>query len=175
MFSSFLENAVTATISLGMMIFSSYQGNTPSFVECGATHRGNRITIQATLENAFNDDFRQILQSGEEIVIAFHLELRSEMITEILDFKHRVIFDPLMETWSLTCEEKNRTYTIESWSEFTNATSDFNYSGDHYLETPIEVFLEASLPKINLGQNNREFNLLLLWNYHKPAYHHIIR
>ncbi|MCF7918620.1 MAG: hypothetical protein K9N06_01750 [Candidatus Cloacimonetes bacterium] len=169
MLSGFFEKAVTATISLGMMVFSSYQGNTPLFIDSGATHRGNRITVQATLDNAFNDDFRQILQAGQEVAICFHLELRSATTTEIIDFDHIAKFDPLLETWTLTCEERDREYTIESWNEFTRAASDFNYVGNHYLEPPIEVHLEASLPKINLGQNNREFNLMLFWNYHKPS------
>ena len=169
MFSGFLEKAVTATISLGMMMFSSYQGNTPSFIEFGSTHRGNRITVQATLNNAFNDDFRQILQSGQEICINFHLELRSEMTTEILEFEHIVLFDPLMETWTLTCEEKDKEYTIESWPEFVNAASEFNYAAEHYLESPLEITLEASLPVIHLGQNNKEFNLMIFWNFRKPV------
>ena len=70
MLSGFLEKAITATISLGMMVFSSYQGNTPSFIEHGATHRGNRITVQATLDNAFNDeDIIYILENFNGIVI----------------------------------------------------------------------------------------------------------
>ncbi|MCF7913253.1 MAG: hypothetical protein K9M99_12050 [Candidatus Cloacimonetes bacterium] len=169
MFGGIFEKAITATISLGMMLFSSYQGNTPSFAQSRAFSRSNQITVQATLENAFNEDFRQILQSGHSVAIDFTLTLRSQQSTEIISFQHIAIYDPLLCTWELTCEEKNnRTFTIDSWNEFANANSDFHFQKTHDMETPIEVNLVASLPTVTMGQNNKSFDLMIFWNYHKP-------
>ncbi len=176
MFGGLFEKAITATISLGMMLFSSYQGNTPSFTQSQAFLRGNQITVQATLENAFNEDFRQILQSGQEVPINFTLTLRSQISTEIICFQHKASYDPLMEIWTLTCEENdNRTFNIDSWNEFKNANSNFRYHGAHDLESPIEVELIASLPTMNMGQNNRSFDLMIFWNFHKPTCTELIR
>lgn len=170
MFGGLFEKAVTATISLGMMLFSSYQGNTPCFEDLNAHQRGNQITVQSRLEQAFNEDFRQILQSGQEVPITFTLCLNSKERTEILTFEHRVSYDPLLETWNLTCEEQdNKSYKIESWQEFKNANSEFNYKGYHYMDLPIRVELIASLPTMVMGQNNRSFDLMIFWNYHKPT------
>ncbi|MDP8221307.1 MAG: hypothetical protein P9X26_08170 [Candidatus Stygibacter frigidus] len=169
MFGGFFEKAVTATISLGMMVFSSYQGNTPSFTQSRVYSHGNQITVQATLDNAFNDDFRQIMQSGQSVPIDFTLTLRGENSTEIISFQHIAKYDPLLENWTLTCEEQNnRTYVIDSWSEFKNANSDFNYESTHELEFPIDVNLIASLPIVTMGQNDRSFDLMIFWNFHKP-------
>ncbi|MDP8211241.1 MAG: hypothetical protein RAO94_06930 [Candidatus Stygibacter australis] len=175
MLGGIFEKAITATISLGMMLFSSYQGNTPSFAQSRAFSRGNQITVQATLESAFNEDFRQIMQSGQRIPIDFTLTLRSEVSTEIISFQHIAIFDPLLGNWTLICEEQNnRTYVIDSWSEFKNANSDFHYQSPHELELPIEVNLVASLPIVTMGQNNESFDLMIFWNFHKPNCNEII-
>jgi hypothetical protein len=176
MLGGIFEQAVTATISLGMMLFSSYQGNTPSFDDLRTFQRGNELSIQARLENAFNEDFRQILQSGQEVAIEFTLTLSSGFHTEILSFVHTAGYDPLMETWTLVCEEQNnRSFKIESWQEFKNANSNFSYKGIHYLSAPIEVNLIAALPKMNMGQNNKTFDLMIFWNFHKPDCHGVIR
>lgn len=170
MFGQLLDKAVTATISLGMMLFSSYQGNTPSFHNYNASKRGNYIRVQSTLENAFNDDFRRILQSGQEISINFELEIKSETTTEILYFEHIVEFDPLLENWTLNCEEQGKVYSIDYWEEFVAAAASFNYAGNNFQEAPLTVTLEASLPKINLGQDNKQFDLMIFWNFHNPGF-----
>jgi len=176
MFGGIFEKAITATISLGMMLFSSYQGNTPSFAQARAFSRGNQITVQATLDNAFNEDFRQIMQSGQSVPIDFTLTLRGDNSTEIISFQHIAIYDPLLENWTLTCEEQNnRTYVIDSWNEFKNANSDFHYQSAHELELPIEVNLVASLPIVIMGQNNRAFDLMIFWNFHKPYCNKVIQ
>jgi len=176
MFGGIFEKAITTTISLGMMLFSSYQGDTPSFAQPRAFSRSKHITVQATLENAFNEDFRQILQSGQSVAIDYTLTLRCRLTTEIISFQHIAVYDPLMGTWELTCEEQNnRTFTIDSWNEFSNANSDFHYQTPHDMETPIEVNLVASLPKITMGQNNKSFDLMIFWNFHKPDCNVIIQ
>ena len=176
MFGGFFEKAITATISLGMMAFSSYQGNTPLFAQSRAFSRGNHLTVQATLDNAFNEDFRQIMQSGQSIPIDFTLTLRGDNRTEIFSFQHIALYDPLLGNWTLTCEEQNnRTYVIDSWYEFKNANSDFLYQSAHELDLPIEVDLEASLPIITMGQNNKCFDLMIFWNFHKPTCNKIIQ
>lgn len=153
-----------------MMLFSSYQGNTPIFRDHGAIKRGNYITVQATLDNAFNDDFKSILQSGQDISILFEVELSNSSTTEILYFEHIVTFDPLLENWSLNCEEQNRKYSTDDWNEFIATASYFNYAGNNYMDLPMTVKMEASLPKIHLGQDNKEFDLMIFWNYHNPDY-----
>jgi hypothetical protein len=168
MFGGIFDKAITATISLGMMLFSSYQGDTPSFSQSRAFRQGNEITVQATLKNAFNDDFRQILQSGQRVDIIFTLSLSDQHRSEIINFSHIAHYDPLLELWTLTCEERDKTFKIESWGEFKNAASDFYYQGIHYLSSPLEIVLYASLPTIVMGRNQKSFDLMIFWNYRTP-------
>ena len=176
MLGNFFEKAITTTISLGMMIFSSYQGNTPSFSDIETFFYGNEITIQTNLQNAFNDDFRHILQSGQEVVINYTLTLENDYTSEIIYFTHKTNYDPLLDIWSLECEEKKvKTIKFDTWSEFVNANSEFLYKGDFYLTSPVEVELKAWLPTITLGQNNKSFDLMIFWNFHKPVSRTIIR
>lgn len=170
MLGQLFNKAVTATISLGMMLFSSYQGNTPYFHNYDATKRGNYIRVQSSLENAFNEDFRQILQSGQRISITFELEIKNETLTEIQYFEHIIEFDPLLETWTLNCEEQDKVFSIDYWEEFVATASSFNYAGNNYLDSPITVTLKASLPKIHLGSENKEFDLMIFWNFHNPGF-----
>lgn len=172
MLGGIFDKAILATISLGMMLFSSYQGNTPSFENVGADTQGSRLTVQSHLSSAFNEDFKQIMQSGQEIAIQFTLTLEDNYSTEILSFEHRSTYDPLSGIWTLICEESSSApMYIETWSEFKNANSLFNYKGIHDLALPVKVDLIASLPKIILGNNGKSFDLMIFWNYHKPNCH----
>ena len=171
MFQILAEKVISGLAAFSMLLLSSYQGNEAKFSAYTTSFLDNRMFLECSLENAFDNDFEEIFKSGQSIDIFFSvkIELNNLLIHEE-EFRHSIIFDPLSQVFNIELEDQDLTSSTNSYEELKTIISSIEYS---YKDEKIQDYtltLKAYLPKIRLIALNKDFDLMMLWKYSEPKF-----
>lgn len=162
---------VTKYALIALVMFSGYKGNAPIFSELLLEQTSHYIQVNSTLQNAFEEDFETLFQSGQEIPIWFDIKLyENKKIVSIDTFKHTVSYNPLSGFYVIYFEEDNNFLETNSFSSLKDLVSNIDYKLDFEFEyeKDYEVNIVSYLKKIYVRDLDKEFNLEALWKYKKP-------
>lgn len=169
MFQVLTEKIMIGVLTLSMALFSDFKGNSPSFHNVFAAYSVGGIYIYAELKDSFENDFEDIFTSGQLIHLSFELKIFAdkELILEET-FRHAVLYDPLQQEYTIFLEESNQQLNCREFSEAVEFLSKFeyNYKLDSFRSGHIR--LSCELPKIRMGATQKEYDLMMLWNFKKP-------
>ena len=169
MFQSLLSKVVSGVISLSMMLLSSYEGNNAAFSELVSLIFQKNIVFKTQLVEAFENDFESVFKSGKQIDIFFDVHIRiqgREPFTET--FKHSVLFDPLKQYYSVYIQETDEESKTDNIEELKNLISKIEYSYSGRRSAEMIVSITSYLPKIQLDNSGKNYDLMMLWNFKKP-------
>jgi hypothetical protein len=161
---------VSGFLNVTMMLFSSYQGNNPSFSEIFLHNDLNNINIRTELVSAFDNDFQTIFKSGKPIIIYFSLTTQKDKEpAENHTFAHVVVFHPLKAYYQINLGPDNNQVITESYEELLTLISHLEFIYSYSGEPGVYHFtLTASLDKIRLDTMDRDFDMMMLWNFKQP-------
>ena len=169
MLENLLNNIVSGIISFSMLLFSSYQGNKAEFEEIATERFSSGLLIKTRLINAFENDFEQVFKSGKRIDIYFHLKIKLSSKKEFVRvFRHSVTFHPMQQYYSVFKEETEKNRQMETFEKVKETVSQFEFSFQNDLNSELQIEISASLPKISIDSSEKEFDLMMLWNFQKP-------
>lgn len=170
MFQALSDKVISGLISLSVMLFSSYEGNTARFADLETTFLQNRIIFKTALIDAFENDFEELFRSGQTIRVIFTVEIRENgELTSISDYEHSVLFDPLQQIYIVSLEDKKESLIIEDYLDLKNRISEFEYSQHYPPSGTFQIQISANLPPLILETSgNREFDTMMLWRFKTP-------
>jgi len=171
MIGSLLYKTYLNIVSLSVLLFSNYVGNSVSFSPLSMQNVGDNIVCSAHLLNAFENDFEEIFKSGKEIRVWFEFKaLNNSKIIHFEKFYHAFKWDVKSRVYYVELQEQSFTTTAKTTEELVYLLSVVEfpfYRAKHRGNISIE--LTAYLPKIYMDEINKEFDLMLLWNLKKPS------
>ena len=162
---------VTGFINLTMLMFSSYQGNNVSFSDVFVYSDHQAIILRTELISAFDNDFEAIFRSGKPIIIYFDLQVREEKVsTETHSFAHIVLYHPLRSHYQISVGASENQIIVESYKEMIDLITSVTFHYNHFGKSDLYHFtLTSYLGKIRLDTMDREFDLMMLWNFKQPS------
>ncbi|MCD4797045.1 MAG: hypothetical protein K8R49_07760 [Candidatus Cloacimonetes bacterium] len=169
MFQAISSKIINGVISLSMLFLSTYEGNDAAFAAITANFLGNNIYLKTQLINAFENDFEEIFKSGQKIDIFFEIKIKNNSaVIHTNEFKHSVVFDPMSQFFTIELEEQEKSLSMESYQQLLETISnvEYSYKGDELTE--IDITLTSFLKKIHLESINKEYDMMMLWNFKKP-------
>ena len=171
MFQILAEKVISGLAAFSMLLLTSYQGNEANFSAYTTSFLDDRMFLECSLENAFDNDFEEIFKSGQSIDIFFSvkIELNNLLIHEE-EFRHSIIFDPLTQVFSIELEDQDLTSSTSSYAELKTIISNIEYSFEDENIQDYTLTLRAYLPKIRLIALNKDFDLMMLWKYSEPKF-----
>ena len=57
---------------------------------------------------------------------------------------------------------------METFEKVKETVSQFEFSFQNDLNSELQIEISASLPKISIDSSEKEFDLMMLWNFQKP-------
>ncbi len=169
MFQAISSKIINGVITLSILLLSTYEGNDAAFTALSVDFLGNNIYIKTQLIDAFENDFEEIFRSGQKIDIFFKIKIKNNSaVIHTNEFKHSVVFDPMSQFFTIELEEQDKSFSTELYHELIEGISkiEYFYKGDKLTE--IDVTLTSFLKKIRLESINKEYNMMMLWNFKKP-------
>jgi len=169
MFNVLADKIIFGVVSAGMILFSSFQGNKATFTSPEFVANQNRFYISTTLENAFENDFEDIIRSGEEIFIDFEIKLeKNSSVSKSIIFSHSIIYNAMDHSYTLKLEEHESEQHIFEYSDLLHRLSIIDYSFEEYVQEVNTITLTASIRNVNLPSLNKQYDMMMLWNFRKP-------
>jgi hypothetical protein len=171
MFESITGKVMAGILSLSAMMFTSYTGNDPVFLPMHGKVGQNYLLLKANLDHAFDNDFGDVFKCGKPIHVWFKVEIRSyKQLALTRTYHHTVTYDPMTASWSLFRSESNHTVIYTNYQSLLNNISELDCSLPiNEKWKTVEIKTEAWLPEIELTQENRKIDLMVLWKFRKPS------
>jgi len=170
MFQAFTNKVVTGIISLSMVLFSSYKGNPAKFENLMLDNSINGIAIEASLSDAFENDFEDVFKSGSSVRVFFELKIledKNELYSS--NFSHMVLFDTQTKLFTLELEEQDLTLTELPYKRMLEQLAHISCDVDEILPSTIMIVLTSYLPKMRLESVDQEYDMMILWNMKRPT------
>jgi len=161
----------TGLVSMTMLLFSSYEGNNPSFSDVFVDYDQRNIRIKTTLVDAFENDFEQIFRSGSPVIITYTLNVwQGKSLISTETYSNTVVYDPMNRFFQADVKSSNIYVDLLSYEELKQAVSEVDIVYEHFGISGKYLFeLSAYMNIIELASLDREFDLMLLWNFKKPT------
>jgi len=170
MFQAFTNKVVTGIISLSMVLFSSYKGNQAKFENLMLDNNVNGVVIEATLTDAFENDFEDVFKSGSSVRVFFELKISQDKTVLYSDlFSHMVLYDPQSNLFTLELEEQDLTLTELTYKRMVDQLAHISCDVSEILPSSITVSITSFLPKMRLESVDQEYDMMILWNMKKPV------
>lgn len=170
MFGNIGNSILKGMVTLTLLFLSSYEGNNAEFKNLEVSTSGNRVTLNTSLINAFENDFEEVFKTGEPIKVNFTIDVKSagtSIVTE--DFSHKVIYNALESSYLLSFEESDEAIICQSFQELKKELADVEWSFSKLGSVNrYYISVSARLDKIYFPSMNKEFNLMLLWKNKIP-------
>ncbi len=165
-----LKELIGSIISISMLMFGSYQGNTPVFSELIFAPGNTEMVISTKLEKAFENDFETVFKSGRKISVYFDVQIANANEETFNDqFRHCVKFNPIEQSYALDLEEQAKSIVLSNYQEVLDEMCKIAYPLTDAVPTGnLNVTLEAHLKSINLESLGKKFDLMTLWRFHVP-------
>jgi len=167
---SFAGRILSSVVSMTMLLFSSYEGNNARFSDVFIGHDNQIVRIRTSLLYAFDNDFEQIFRSGSPININYYLIVsRDGILLDSIEYRNTVIYDPMERFFRIEAEVSNNfTFTV-SCDDLRTIISEVDIFYDHWgIGGTYKFELSASMERVTLESLEREFDLMMLWNYKTP-------
>ena len=167
---NFAGRALSGIVSAAMLLFSSFEGNNAQFADVLIGHDTHAIRIRTALVHAFDNDFEQIFRSGSPIIITYTLNVRrGGTIIDTITYENMVIFDPMNRFFQIEAEAGNFYTFTDSCDELRAIISEVDIYYDHLgVDGRYDFELSAHMDRVMLSSLEREFDLMMLWNYKRP-------
>ena len=171
MFNAFLGRVYVALISLSTLVLSNYTGNSPRFTDIFIEIVDNGIYIRCFLEDAFENDFKEIFDSGILVSVTYELEIiaKNSLITQ-KSFTNTAIWEFENRHWLLYLGEDNIFTTIENFEELKQSLSfveTFLYFDTINFDS-VNLNISARLPTIHFTTLQKSFDLMIFWKLREP-------
>lgn len=169
MFQMLSNKVVVGMLTLGMFLFSSFEGNDASFSKPSLSYNNQSYILQTKLENAFENSFEEVLKSGEEIFIDFEIKLEENFfLHNTTSFYHSLKYNTMERTYSVNISELNQDYEVGSYEELLDVLSVIEFVIEKQQLNPRYLTLTASIRNIKLPTIDEKYDLMMLWNFQKP-------
>jgi hypothetical protein len=158
-------------VTISVFLFSSFKGNDADFSAMHIQNSGSYLILQTHLVNSFDNDFKEIFQSGKQVDIWFNLEVKQnkEMLHKEV-FRHSVQYDPLTSVYKVYLQEQHESRSVKSYSEVQQMISTMEYSLPTKPEwKKIDIHLESYLKSMRIDSMNKDIDLMMLWKMKKPV------
>ncbi len=170
MFGILADKLVLGFVSLGMLLFSSFEGNNASFSKPYLIIEQNHYEFSTYLENAFVNDFNDIIHSGETIYIDFELSLIEDTINKKkIKFYHSVKYNAMEKSYELYLDETKESLVFYQYESLINQLSRVEYNFDEYDLNLKKISLSASIRNLELPSLKKNYDMMMLWNFKKPV------
>lgn len=171
MFEGIGAKLFSSVVSLSLLLFSSFQGNDPYFTSVTVQKTGSYVYLSGSLHSAFENDFPSIFSSGAQIPVHFALSVRQGSKTLAQRrFTHSVSFDTMTGTYEVYKSGGAQSFQSDKVEEIIAEVARFRF-GIPYQPSwgEVNIRIEASLPKVNFRELNKEVDLMVLWKHQKPS------
>jgi hypothetical protein len=169
MFEFVTNKIIMGVVSAGMLLFSSYDGNEVKFSSPQLVVNENSYYISTSLEGAFENDFQEILKSGEEIFIDFELRMeKTPWETKTITFFHSIQYNSMSKSYTLRLDERQEFQEITDWNNLINLISQVDMQWEEYEMKVNNLTLSASIRNVRLPSLDKQYNMMMLWNFKKP-------
>ena len=163
---------------ISQLLLSAVVGTNPYFQDVALDVRGDRIYCSASLEESFTPDLDRLLQSGDNVIIHFEVDVvdqATDSVVALSDWEHHLRYSLLEDNYTLFNSETGRNLTIDDfdiaksrWVRVEDALicrmRDLREGGRYYLR--MSAFMEdVSLPGIT-----EKINMMAFWNRIRPTY-----
>lgn len=177
MFESIGNYIVKGVITFGLLLLSSYEGNDATFRSLQIEYLDSSIGIEVFLDSAFENDFEEIFKTGKSIDIWFNASVKSQGVTlEEERFSHNVTYNPLLDSYLLKKGSTNKTVICETFDCLIENLSHVTWKFRRLRSvSDYDFSISAHLDKIYFKQEDKDFNLMLLWKNKTPRLKETIR
>lgn len=158
-------------VSLSLLLFSSFQGNDPRLSSISVQKSDSYLYLSGSLISAFDNDFPSIFSSGTPIPVHFMLQIRSGGKTVVQRrFTHIVSFDTRTGVYELSKSGNTEIFRSDRVEEIIREISRYRF-GIPYQSSwgEVSIKIDASLPRVNFEQLNKEVDLMVLWKHKTPS------
>ncbi len=161
---------LTGLLSFSTMLFSTFQGNTASFSTVSISSNMEAIVINTHLVNAFDNEFEHIFNSGKEIVICLELLVRRDRNrVERFVVYNTASYDPVTKYYLIEQGSPEKRLITANYQEMLRMLSEVELLFDYELRAGTYQFeLKAHLEPVVLETFEKEFDMMVLWNYKIP-------
>jgi len=169
MFQALSSKVISGVVSLGMLLFSSYEGNIAEFGELNISYGKNRVIFKTELRNAFENDFEEVFKSGHTFEINFEIKLKSgSRILHEGTFIHSVKYDPMEQYYHVYLQDSERNILIADFNRLKEVISEIEYEYNGDIPTRMKIYFTAYLNKMRLSNDYKEYDMMMLWKFKKP-------
>jgi hypothetical protein len=169
MFEILSNKLLVGVISFGMLLFSSFEGNNASFSKPNLIIEQNHYEVSTNLQNAFINDFYDIIHSGETIYIDFELNLIQDFGHEKKNkFYHSVKYNAMEKSYELYLDEKSESYIFYQYESLITHLSKIELAFENYDLDLKKIHLTASIRNLELPSLKKKYDMMMLWNFKKP-------
>jgi len=110
-------------------MFSFFQNKILTGLDIAIIISSQQIRLETFLECAFDNDFDQIIKSGNRIKVFFNVEIKKNKRKIVAKrFLHEVTYDLLEKEFNVYLEEQKLDFTTKSYSEVIEMLSIFKYN-----------------------------------------------
>ena len=171
MIGSIINKAYKSVITFGILLFSNYVGNDPSFIDTQVEVNNNVIIISSILNNAFDNDFDDIFSSGIIIDVTFEVEVshRRSIIIKT-QVTNSAVYDFEQNCWFVRYDESNTVipiYDIFSLKQAMSILETRISLNSNYIHS-LDISINAKLPVIHISSIQKDFDLMVLWKQKQP-------
>lgn len=170
MFEAISGKFLAGVVSISMLLFSSFKGNTPSFGNTTYNNTGTYLHLKTSLVSAFDNDFPSIFSSGATIPVHYYLTIKSGNTTVVnRKYTQNVTYDPGKGIYEITRNGIANKIRTQSPSQVAAELSALECSVPIKTEWGnVTLRWEAVLPKVHFDQLDKTVDLMVLWKYKKP-------
>ena len=156
-------------LSFSAMLFSTFQGNTASFSDISISQDVSAIVIKTNLVDAFDNEFEHIFNSGKEIAVCIELEVRRErVLNELIVIYNTVCYDPVTKYYLIEQGTPDNRLIASNYKEMLIILSEIEICCNHLKIDNYQFELKAHLEPVILETFEKEFDVMVLWNYKVP-------
>jgi uncharacterized protein (UPF0248 family) len=161
----------TGIVALSLLLFSSFQGNDPRLSAITVQKSENYLHLSGSLISAFDNDFPSIFSSGTPIPVHFMLQIRSGGKAVVQRrFTHTVSFDTATGVYELGKSGTGEVYRSDRVEDIIREVSRYRFGIPYQADWgSVSIKIDASLPRVNFEQLNKEVDLMVLWKHKIPS------
>ena len=173
------QNITNWIIALGSVFFSSISGTNASFMPPNIQLDHDRLLISAQLTDWYTPELDQILASGQEITISYHLtvsrQLPSDSLIQTVDFSHHLKYDLVDRVYMIDLSEFDQHYQIVSLDGarmLLGSIRKFPLINTEQLDwnASYQYYIDATMQSIEFSGFSKTINLMNFWRGKKPKH-----